>query len=166
MKPLGPTRRRTFNVRLIKRDSTYSVEQVSDLFTVHANTVRNWQGDGLKAIDHHRPTLFHGSDLASFLRRMMASRKQTCGPDEFFCFKCRAPRRPVDLLVKLERQGGKVLRLTCRCACGTRMFKASSLKNLSVYAEIFVLSPIVPEHITVCDVPVVHCGLQEDAKTP
>ena len=162
MKPRGPTRRRTFNVRLIKRDSTYSVEQVTDLFAVHANTVRNWQADGLKAIDHHRPTLFHGSDLAGFLRRMMASRKQSCRPDEFFCFKCRAPRRPVDLLVRFELQGSNVLRMTCLCDCGTRMFKAGSLKNLSNYAEIFVLSPMSPEHMTVCDVPAVDCDLKED----
>ena len=53
----GTARRRTLNPRLARRDRTYTVDEVVALFGVHANTVRNWLGHGLKTIDDRRPIL-------------------------------------------------------------------------------------------------------------
>ena len=45
--------RRALNPRLVKRNVTYSLVEVSELFGVHLNTVRNWQSEGLITIDQH-----------------------------------------------------------------------------------------------------------------
>ena len=76
MKAPSPVRRRTPSARLVKRDSTYTVEETAGLLAVHVNTVRNWQTDGLHPIDLHYPILFHGSDLQTFLKRKQAKRRQ------------------------------------------------------------------------------------------
>ena len=165
MKLLVSVRRRTPNARLVKRDSTYTVEETAALLTVHVNTVRNWQSDGLHPIDTHRPILFHGSDLQSFLRRRQTRRRQHCAPGELYCFKCRQPRQPKDRAVKVEMQNERVLRMIGTCeVCGTRMFRAGSVLNLKSYKENFVLQPAKAEHIAVCDDPAVNCEVEKEEK--
>jgi hypothetical protein len=70
------------------------VEDISRLFNVHKNTVRNWLKQGLVAIDRQRPTLVLGSELSRFLRERRQKTKQTCGPGRIFCIACRAPKVP------------------------------------------------------------------------
>jgi hypothetical protein len=82
------------NARLVKIHRNYSVEDISRLFRLHKNTVRNWLKEGLTAIDDRRPTLVLGSELSRFLRERRQSRKQTCGPGRIFCIACRAPKIP------------------------------------------------------------------------
>ena len=45
------------NPRLAKIHRSYSVDDVSRLFKIHKNTVRNWLRQGLEPIDDQRPTL-------------------------------------------------------------------------------------------------------------
>lgn len=165
MKLTAPVRRRAPNARLVKRDSTYTVEEAAALLAVHVNTVRNWQSDGLHSIDAHRPILFHGSDLQAFLRRRQTKRRQHCAPGELYCFKCRQPRLPKDRAVMVEKQNERVLRLLGICeVCGTRMFRAGSVQNLKSYEENFVVRSPQAEHIDVCDEPAVSCELAEEEK--
>lgn len=159
-------RRRTPNARLVKRDSTYTVEETAALLEVHVNTVRNWQSDGLHPIDAHRPILFHGSDVQAFLRRRQTRRRQHCGPGELYCFKCRQPRLPKHRAIRAELQNERVLRLIGICeVCGTRMFRAGSVQNLKFYEENFVLQPAKAEHIAVCEQPAVNCEVEKEEQT-
>ena len=86
--------RRHPNPRLAKIHRSYSVEDVSRLFEIHKNTVRNWLRQGLAAIDDQRPTLIRGHELARFLTERRARSKQTCGPGRIYCLPCRAPKVP------------------------------------------------------------------------
>jgi hypothetical protein len=86
--------RRHPNPRLAKSHRNYSVDDVSRLFSIHKNTVRNWLQSGLAPIDHHRPTLIRGQELARFLTERRANTKQTCGPGRIYCLPCRAPKLP------------------------------------------------------------------------
>jgi hypothetical protein len=70
------------------------VEEVSRLFAVHKNTVRNWLRQGLAPIDGQRPTVFRGVELRRFLIDRRASARQTCGPGRIYCLPCRAPKVP------------------------------------------------------------------------
>lgn len=83
------------NPRCIKTSRCYDVAELAQLLDVHKNTIRNWQRDGLKPIDGHRPILFHGAVVRSFLERRKASAKAPCPPGTLYCFRCRAPRNPV-----------------------------------------------------------------------
>ena len=82
------------NPRLAKIHRSYSVEEVSRLFSVHKNTVRNWLRQGLTPIDGQRPTVIRGVELRRFLTDRRASTRQTCGPGRIFCLPCRAPKVP------------------------------------------------------------------------
>jgi hypothetical protein len=50
--------------------------------------------DGLPVIDHKRPILVLGSDLAAFLSRRREARRQPCLAGQIFCLKCRRPQDP------------------------------------------------------------------------
>jgi hypothetical protein len=82
------------NLRLAKIHRSYSVEEVSRLFSVHKNTVRNWIRQGLTPIDGQRPTVIRGVELRRFLADRRASARQACGPGRIFCLPCRAPKVP------------------------------------------------------------------------
>src|ERR1035437_3546649 len=86
-------RSRTYNTRLIKPDFPYNVQEIADLFSLHKHAVLRWVGEGLPLIDERKPYLIHGSALIAFLDKRQAERKRVCQADEFFCFKCRAPRQ-------------------------------------------------------------------------
>jgi len=82
------------NPRRAKIHRSYSVEEVSRLFGIHKNTVRNWLRQGLSPIDGKRPTVIRGVELRRFLTARRTSARQTCGPGRIFCLPCRAPKVP------------------------------------------------------------------------
>jgi hypothetical protein len=82
------------NPRRTKIHRSYSVEELSRLFAVHKNTVRNWVRQGLAPIDGQRPTVIRGVELRRFLTARRTSARQTCGPGRIFCLPCRAPKVP------------------------------------------------------------------------
>jgi hypothetical protein len=82
------------NPRLAKIHRSYSVDDVSRLFKIHKNTVRNWLRQGLEPIDDQRPTLLRGQELQHFLAKRRSRLKQTCGPGRIYCLPCRAPKVP------------------------------------------------------------------------
>ncbi len=159
----GASSSRTPNARLVKRDATFTVDEIAELFTVHPNTVRNWMASGLKSIDGRRPLLIHGSDLIAYLHHQQKRRKRTCAPGELFCFKCRAPRSPKDGILSLENQNARVMRAVGNCeVCGTRMFKAVSRRHNAIHGESASLQPTATEHITACVGAAVNCGLETE----
>lgn len=82
------------NPRLVKVHRSYSVEEITRLFAIHKNTVRNWLKEGLTAIDDRRPTLVLGRELSRFLYQRRQNAKQTCGPGRIYCIACRVPKVP------------------------------------------------------------------------
>src|SRR5215475_8577479 len=82
------------NPLLAKIHRSYSVDEISRLFSVHKNTVRSWLRQGLKAIDDQRPTLVRGEELSRFLADRRARTKQACGPGRIYCLACREPKVP------------------------------------------------------------------------
>jgi hypothetical protein len=163
MRAPSPAHRRFANPRLVKRDFSYSMDEVASLLEVHENTVRNWMSAGLRGIDDKRPTLIHGTDLIAFIKHKSAKRRRKCAPDECFCFKCREPRKAANGHAVLEEQAPSVYRLACSCeVCGTRMFKAASASKLVFYAEFFNLQNRPPERISGCETSLVNCDLEEN----
>lgn len=82
------------NPRLVKIHRNYSVEEVSNLFAIHKNTVRRWMNDGLETLDQRRPLLVHGIELSAYLQARRAKNKRPCQSGEIYCVRCRAPKRP------------------------------------------------------------------------
>ena len=148
----APQRRKkrsySYNVRRIRRDLSYTVQEVAELFGIHAQAVRRWITQGLPTIDDRKPVLIHGRDLIGFLARRRFDRKRRCRPDEFFCCRCRQPKRARDSAVDINIRNASQLTISGCCEdCGARMNCAGSVRNLDHYAQIFNVRTMPEGHI-------------------
>ena len=143
-----PVKRRTYNTRLIRKAHAYYVHEVAERFGIHKNAVLNWVKQGLKTIDGNRPMMIHGSDLAEFLDNRQKSRKRTCQPDEFFCCKCRTPRKAWERLVDLTqlKKDRWLVKAICN-VCSTNMRRISPARNLPELQNQFIIQTVNGEHI-------------------
>jgi hypothetical protein len=115
---------RRINPRRSKVHHSYTVEEASRTLGVHKNTVRGWQAKDLKPIDNRKPILFAGKDLRAFLERMIVVRKQPSPKGHFYCFRCRASRRPAMGMVDYVQLTPVSGNLKALCAeCGTLMHR-------------------------------------------
>lgn len=122
---------RRINACRIKIHRSYSVSDLVTCLKVHKNTVRNWQRDGLDAVDAGRPILFQGATVREFLLARMSARKRPCPPGTLYCLPCRRPRHPANRTVEylaMTPTGGN-LRATCN-QCGRLMYRRAALADL------------------------------------
>jgi hypothetical protein len=155
--------RRTYNTRLIKRDYAYFIGELADLLRVHPNAVRRWIKAGLRTVDDRRPLLVHGHDAIDFLDARQARRKQKCASDEFYCCRCRLPRKPLFNRVEVRIRNQAKLSLSARCAtCGARMNRAGSVARMEEYRRTFIVQTLREGRISGRSDPSVMCHLQED----
>lgn len=116
------------NPRLVKIHRNYSVEQIANLFDIHKNTVRAWIKQGLCLIDEGRPMLILGSDLQLFLQQKRTRNKRHCQPDELYCLRCRAPKRPAANMMEFQALTEKLGNLIAICPdCNSLMNKRYSM---------------------------------------
>jgi hypothetical protein len=80
--------------RKAKIHRSYSVKEAAKLFSCHRNTIRNWQKQGLKAIDGKRPVVLEGLTLVAFLEARRGARRRCLKPGEIYCLPCRAAKEP------------------------------------------------------------------------
>ena len=129
--------------RRIKKRRSYTIAEVTSLFDIHQNTLRNWRRQGLQPIDDRRPVLFHGASLRSFLQARRASAKQPCGQGRIYCLPCHAPKEPAGGMVDYQPITSASGRLVGLCPdCSRLMFRRVSLGQLhAVTAGLDVQSP-------------------------
>lgn len=119
------------NPRLAKIHRCYTVEEVSEVFSVHRNTVRSWVRQGLPTCDDRRPMLIRGADLVTFLRERRAKSKRPCASGELFCVRCRAPRVPAGKVVEYKALTPTSGNLVAICPdCDALMYRRVSLCRL------------------------------------
>jgi len=146
--PPPARKQRRYNLRRIKATWPYTVQEIADLFGIHKNAVLRWLPQGLHADRTGRPFLIRGDDLVRFLDHRQNSNRRRCAPDEFFCFRCRAPRaaylRMVDVVIETPAR----LRLTALCAvCDTTVNKVQSIGELAKTKERFNVQQLTGEHL-------------------
>ena len=88
------------DVRRVKIHRSYTIDEAARLLSVHKNTVRAWIRSGLQTADDRRPTLILGRHLKAFLNNRRRRKKQTCGPDQMYCLRCRSPKDPAGQLAE------------------------------------------------------------------
>jgi hypothetical protein len=119
-------KKRTFSIRGIKHDYSYTLEQITDLFEIDIATVRRWiRVDGLIRIPGASPYLVHSSDLIAFHDQRKKSRKRPCQLHEAYCLKCRLPKIPQfgSGTVTALPNGTTRFKAACSC-CKGKIFKA------------------------------------------
>lgn len=137
------------NHRLVKIHRSYSVEEIAIQFNVHKNTVRTWIKEGLPTVDKHRPLLVLGRDLAVFLRARREKNKRVCQPDEIYCVRCRAPRKPAGGMVEYAPVTATSGNLVAICpVCEAIMNRRASLAKLAdLLPHLDITMPQAQRHI-------------------
>lgn len=119
---------RRINPNMVKLNRSYEIGELARRTLVHKNTIRNWIKGGLEPIDGRRPVLLAGSAVREFLKLRNAKQQSRCAPGEFYCFGCRAPRKPSAHSLECHSLGPKSGNLRGLCeSCGTAMFRRVKL---------------------------------------
>ncbi len=159
-------KQRTYDTRLICIGLSYSVQEIAELYGLHKNAVLRWIKGGLPVIDDKKPYLIHGSELVAYLKNKQQGRKRKCQPDEFFCCKCRAPRKALENLADITIRNEIKLSISGLCAvCNTQMHRVGTVKKLAEYQKIFLIRTIQGQHITECHSPIVMCDSRKETET-
>lgn len=116
--------RTVYPLRIIRRDYSYTTQEVAEMFRTCEHTVLRWVKAGLKTIPGTRPYLIHSSDLLAFLEVRQARRKHPCGPTQFFCCRCRGAREITPASLDSQPTRNRMMRLTGLCeVCGGKVNK-------------------------------------------
>jgi Helix-turn-helix domain len=154
-------RRRRYPINLIKGTWLYDTNEIAKLFGLHRNTVRQWLKEGLRPIDLRRPILVYGSDLKAFLAQRQKQRRQKCAPGEFFCFRCRAPRRAWGNLVEAAPYTQKISKLTAICClCETEMHRTIGCANLPNFIAAVERKSVASERLSGSSDPIENCDFE------
>jgi hypothetical protein len=157
------SKRRRYPAHRIKQTCSYDSADIAKLFGIHRNTVRHWLKDGLKAIDDRRPIVVHGTVLKSFMTERQQARRQKCQPGEFFCFRCRAPRKPWGDMADLTVRTEKIANLTALCSvCETVMHKSIRRADVPKIAKLISLQALAPERLSDCPDTSANCDFERD----
>lgn len=159
------TKKRTYNTQRIKRNYSYTIEEIGELFQIHRNCVRNWIKKGLPTIDKQKPYMIHDSALRAFIKTQQDTRKHPCKPDEFYCLKCKRPRRSFGNLVDLKILNTKQLKIIGFCeVCETVVSRTGALDKVPEYKKLFHAHVLASQHIIDSTNPSYNCYLTEDGK--
>ncbi len=154
---------RRLSANRVKQAATYDVAEMAKLLGTHRNTVRRWLKNGLKPIDGNRPVLVLGAELKAYLARRKAVRRQSCATGEFFCFRCRVPRRAAADMADLRPRTEKVFALMALCAfCATPMHRTIRRADLPKLAALYDLRTLPPERLSECPRPSPNGDKQEE----
>jgi len=154
-----------FNTSRIRLSYSYTVQEICRLFGIHKNTVRDWFRKGLKKMDAQRPCLVHGEVLRTFLDERQRSRRKKCAPEEFYCFRCRVPRRAMGNLADIELRTQKTVMLTGLCeVCETPLRKVQSMQALPLIFRTFDIPRQQQAHIRTSLSPSLNCDLEKESQ--
>jgi len=155
------------NPHRIKKHRSYSVPELAVCLAVHANTVRQWQREGLQPLDKGRPVLFHGEAIRAFLSARNAGRKRPCPAGTLYCFKCREPRAPVLGLVEFAATNAATGNIRAICAtCETIMHRRARKASLTAIMPGYVVQMTeAPLRLKGSPLPTLNSALERQAVT-
>lgn len=150
-------KKRTYNTRLIKRNRSYTVQDVATLFQISTNAVLRW---GLTFMEGKKPQRIHGGELINHLNAKQSNRRHTCKANELYCCKCRRPQTVWENAAELIIRTPKQLNITGLCAiCNTPAYRGGSVKKIHEYQKVFNVMTVREVHIVACVSPSVKCEL-------
>jgi hypothetical protein len=121
---------RRFDCRRVKLHHSYTISELSALIGAHKHTIARWIAAELKTTDAKRLLLIHGADFRAFMKAREPV-KQPCQLGEFYCFRCRAPRRPALNMADYHPRTPLWGQLSGICSgCGRMIYRATSLDKL------------------------------------
>lgn len=151
------------DIRKIRPQKCYAVQQCSDLVGVEPSTVRRWIKQGLPVLVDGKPLLIPGDSLKDWLKARRASRKQKCRLNELYCCRCRKPRMAKLGSVVITPRNAKTLTIKAHCIeCDAKMNKGGALAMLIEIKAAFDLNTVAQANLAGCDDPAVNQHLEKE----
>jgi hypothetical protein len=126
------------SARKIKKHRLYTYEEAGDTLGITSHTVRSWRSCGLHVMTASTPHYILGAELIAHLERSQAKRSVKLGLDQMYCFKCKAPQKPLWAMVDYIPINDSRGRLTGLCeACEGTLQRFASKGNLGKFGQIF-----------------------------
>jgi len=83
-----------FNPQIISRHLSYTLPEIAAKLGVSHKTIFRWIDEGLVTVPgKKKPILIHGTELKAFINARNSKKKVTMKRHEFYCFRCKVPRR-------------------------------------------------------------------------
>jgi hypothetical protein len=83
-----------FNPQIIHGHVSYTIREIVKVFGINQKTCLRWIAEGLATVPgQKKPILIYGSDLKLFIRQKNSKKKVKMKRHEFYCLKCKLPRR-------------------------------------------------------------------------
>lgn len=106
-----------YPLNLIRKDYSYTMQQIADLYGIHEATVQRWvRESGLVHLQGTRPYLVHSSELRSFLSKLQGERKHRCKATELYCMRCQQPQHPKQGSIKASPCKNGSMKIKGKCA--------------------------------------------------
>jgi hypothetical protein len=123
-----PSKKRKYNLKRVRRNYTYSVDEIAELFGIAEMTVFRWIAEeGLARIPGSNKYFVHGSQLVVFLAHKNGKNKKPCQAGEIYCCKCRDPRQPDLKSLTVKKIPNGTVRVSGQCGvCCTPINKVVS----------------------------------------
>jgi len=154
-------KRKRYNTRLIKTTWPYTVQEIAMLFNIHKNAVLRWIKEGLHANKIRNEYLIRGDALKHFLSERQQKKKHKCAANQFFCFKCHAPRRSYLDIADIIIISPSRFRLKGLCEqCGIAIHKVQGIRNLQKIQNCFHIQKMEEQHIIERTDPIVNSDLE------
>ena len=129
--------KRLQNPRLAKKNRSYKVDEIADLYGTHKNTVLNWIKQGLPTFDNKRPLMILGIELNAFHAKRKVQNKHPCKPNEIYCMKCKIPKEPAVGMVEYKPVNEKTGNIIGICpACETLMYRRISKVKIKQFSTL------------------------------
>jgi Helix-turn-helix domain len=156
-------RKRRPNHRLVKINRSYTVEEAARLFGIHKNTVRQWIKAGLPTCDRKRPALILGPELAAFLKARRTKNKRPCKPGEFYCVRCRAPKRPAGDMADYQPITATFGNLSGICPdCEGMIYRRANIAKLAaIQGNLNITFAEAERRVTETDSPIVNSDFSQ-----
>jgi len=132
---------RKLNRRSFSTHRAYTVSEIADRLNVHRQTVLRWIKAGdLQPVDETRPILVEGTTLKAYLATRQP-KKQKCGADEWFCMKCRTPRKAAFGEAEIITANRVTCNVRALCEqCATLMHRRFSHADLATLAACMTIT--------------------------
>ncbi len=83
-----------FNPQIIHGHQSYTIQELTVILGINQKTCLRWIEEGLAMVPgQKKPILIHGGDLKIFIRQKNSKKKVVMKRHEFYCLKCKVPRR-------------------------------------------------------------------------
>lgn len=122
------------DLRRVKSNRTYRVDETAAVTGTHPNTVRNWIKAGLTVIAGRRPLIL-GDDIIAFHRTRREAARTPSPRGTIHCLPCRKPQRPDGNMADFFIDEAGVGKLQGLCpACGRVMSRIVNPRRLEQVA--------------------------------